>query len=143
MTTPAIAETSYTVRAHTLSHGTSEAALGRQTLVFDTSPGGDPALPGPAEMLCAAFAACLLKNVERFSRILPFAYEEATVEVVAWRQDSPPRFTRIRYDLRMQSDEPEHRVDLLHRNLRKHGTVYNTLAATCDVDGVLHAAPPA
>ncbi|MGW3071332.1 hypothetical protein [Kitasatospora sp. NPDC001132] len=35
-------------------------------------------------------------------------------------------------------------ADLLHQNLRRFGTVYNTLAAVCDVDGtVVPVAPPA
>jgi len=31
--------------------------------------------------------------------------------------------------MRLVTDEDERRVDLLHRNLRQFGTVYNTLAA--------------
>ena len=43
--------------------------------------------------------------------------------------------TLVRYRLEVVTDEPPERVDLLHRNIRRHGTVYNTLAAACDVDG--------
>jgi hypothetical protein len=40
------------------------------------------------------------------------------------------------------TDEPERRVELAHRNLRNYGTVYNTLAAVCDVHGEMVAVPP-
>jgi uncharacterized OsmC-like protein len=82
-----------------------------------------------------AFAACVLKNVERFSRILPFRYQEASIKVVAERQEAPPKMIRVTYSLRLVTDEPEQRVELLQRNIQKYGTIYNTLAATCDVSG--------
>lgn len=91
--------------------------------------------PGPAELLAGAFAACLLKNVARSSALLPFAYDSASVTVTMHRQEAPPRFTAIEYALHIVTTEPEHRVELLHRNLQKFGTVYNTLAAVCDVSG--------
>jgi len=110
---------------------------------FDTSASQSDLLPGPADLLIMAFAACVLKNVERFSRILSFGYEEASIEVVAERQESPPKMTRITYSLRIVTDEPEHRVELLHRNIRRYGTIYNTLAATCVVSGDIETRRPA
>jgi uncharacterized OsmC-like protein len=97
--------------------------------------------PGPAELLAGAFAACLLKNVERFSRILPFRQEGARVRVRVERQDAPARFTKVTYKLHVRTDEDDAHVDLLHRNLRSHGTVFNTLAAVCEVSGELIAEP--
>ena len=92
-------------------------------------------MPGPAELLAAAFAACLLKNLERASRVLPFGYRHAEVDVTARRQDTPPAFVEIGYELRLDTDEPERRIQLLHYNLRRFGTVYNTLAAACHIHG--------
>jgi uncharacterized OsmC-like protein len=86
-------------------------------------------------LLCASLAACLLKNIERYSEMLPFQYETAAVEVEAVRQDNPPRLTRMRYRIEILTDEPEQRVALLHRNIRKYGTITNTLAAACDLTG--------
>jgi len=99
--------------------------------------------PGPADLLAAAFAACMLKNVARSSAMMPFAYESAEVEVVMHRQDAPPRFTAIEYALHLVTAEPEHRLELLHRNLQKFGTVYNTLAAVCEVTGSVTRSHPA
>lgn len=126
----------YSVRAHSLSGGRSAAAAGNQTIPFDaTWDVPAPGLPGPAELLAAAFAACLLKNVERTSKRLGIQYQDATVDVTAERQDAPPKFSAITYELRLTTNEREQRIDLLHRNLRRYGTVYNTLAAGCSIEG--------
>ena len=66
---------------------------------------------------------------------MPFSYRSVSVDVTGHRQDSPPRFISFRYQIRLTTDESADKVDLLHRNLRHFGTIYNTLAATCDVDG--------
>lgn len=134
----------YRVTARTVGPGRARAEAGNEMIDFDASWASvDPSgLPGPAELLRSAFAACLIKNVERSAQLMPFRYEQAEVDVTAHRQDSPPKFTTIRYELRVTTDEPDERAQLLHRNLRKFGTVYNTLAATCDVDGSLRPVPP-
>lgn len=109
-------------------------------VAWDAAPTGDP---GPAELLASAFAACLLKGLSRAGAMLPFRYESAEVEVTLTREDVPPRFSAIDYALRIVTDESERRGDLLHRNLRQFGTVYNTLAAACTVTGTLTIVPPA
>jgi uncharacterized OsmC-like protein len=125
----------YEVHARIVSPGRSEVAAKASRIAFDSSPGQSVELPGPAELLASAFAACLLKNVERFSVILPFRQTGASVRVEVEREDSPPRFTRIAYELHVVTDEDARRVELLHHNLKRHGTVFNTLAATCEVSG--------
>ncbi len=97
--------------------------------------------PGPAELLAGAFAACLLKNIARSSALMPFAYDAVDVTVTVHRQDAPSRFTAIEYALHLVTAEPAHRVELLHRNLQKFGTVYNTLAAVCEVSGTVTTTP--
>ena len=131
--------TSYEVEARIVEPGRSEVTAKAATIAFDSSPGQGPELPGPAELLAAAFSACLLKNVERFSEILPFRQTGAWARVTVERQDAPPRFARLTYELHVATDEDDRRVALLHRNLRTHGTVFNTLAAACEVTGELIA----
>jgi hypothetical protein len=63
--------------------------------------------------------------------------------VLARRQDAPPKFVAIEYELRLVTDEPQRRVDLLHRNIRLFGTVYATLAEACSVDGRIVTEPVA
>lgn len=137
--------TVYVVTATARGDGTAEASAGSETIRFDAAWARPPSgLPGPADLLASALAACLLKNVERAGQLLPFRYEHARVEVRARRQDAPPRFVEVSYEVHLVTDEPSRRVDLLHRNLRQYGTVYNTLAAVCDVHGeVITTAPDA
>ena len=116
------------------AHGLSAA--------FDGTAGRLDDLPGPADVLCAALCACILKNVERFSDMLPFRYESAEVVVTAEREDPPPRIVRMRYRLRIVTDEPAERLALLHKNIRRFGTITNTLAAACDLTGEIESVPP-
>lgn len=134
--------TTYRVRARTTREGRVVADVADQTIAFDASWAAEPSgLPGPAELLAAAFAACLLKNLERAGSLLNFRFENAEVDVTARRQNVPPKFVEIAYELRIGTDETERRVDLVHLNLRKFGTVFNTLAAACDVHGEVLAVP--
>lgn len=126
----------YTVRGRTSAARDSAVDTAEETITIDASWGTTPSgAPGPAHLLAAAFAACLLKNLARAAQLLQFRYRDAEVEVTARRQDSPPKFVEISYTLHIATDESQRRVDLVHLNLRKYGTVYNTLAATCDVHG--------
>jgi len=109
----------------------------KATIPFDGSQGMGDAVPGPAHLLAGALAACLLKNVERFHHMLPFAYSGASVEVELDRRDAPPAIVRARYLLEVHTDEPAARCALLHKNVRKFGTITNTLAAACELEGSL------
>ena len=132
----------YSVEAAVVQRGLARAVSREATIEFDTSVEQSASLMGPAELLASAFAACVLKNIERFARILPFTYQTASIQVTLERQDTPPRITSVQYALHIVTAEPPHRVDLLHRNLMKHGTIYNTLAAACPVTGSITAEPP-
>ena len=96
----------YEVEACIVRPGRSEVSAKRSTIAFDSSPAMGGELPGPAELLCSAFAACLLKNVERFSKMLPFRQHGASVHVRTERQQKPPICIRIGYELRVVTDEP-------------------------------------
>jgi len=115
----------YEISASVSQGGQATVQAKRSEIRFDGSAEQNPVLPGPAELLAMAFAACALKNVERFSHILPFRYESASFHVVAERDEHPPRIARIRYTLTIETDEPPQRINLLHLNIRKYGTVYN------------------
>lgn len=131
----------YQVSARTLGNGTSEVNARGYRFQFDSSPGRSDTLPGPAELLISAFAACVLKNVERFAEMMPFQFTDATIEVKAEREGPPPRISRIHYVLTITTNEPDRRVELLHRNIAKYGTIYNTLAATSAVSGEIVVRP--
>ncbi|MFI5304976.1 MAG: OsmC family protein [Nitrospiria bacterium] len=125
----------YEVIARVVGPGLSRAECKQASIEFDTSAGQSQTHMGPAELLVSAFAACVLKNVERFSGILPFAYQGASIRVIAEREEEPPRITKINYILRVTTNEPPNKVDLLHRNIQKFGTIFNTIASACQVSG--------
>ena len=130
--------TRYEVDGENLPGGRAHIAAQGSTVRFDGGATGE-VLPGPADLLAAALAACILKNVERFSKTLRFRYQRATVHVAVEREDRPPRIVRARYSLRVETDEPEPRLALLHRNILKFGTITNTLAAAADLHGEIVA----
>lgn len=131
----------YTVDAQVTRGGEASLHTKGPAISFDGSTEQGDELPGPADLLTAAFAACAMKNVERFSHMLPFAYEQASITVRAERQDTPPKIIAVHYELQVTTDEPAHRVELLHENIRRHGTIFNTLAAMSEVTGDIVAVP--
>jgi uncharacterized OsmC-like protein len=134
----------YAVTGETKPGGAAAAISARTSrIVFDGSAQAGDLLPSPADLLCAALSACILKNVERFSQLLPFRYTAASIRVEAEREEPPPRIVRMRYVLRVATDEPAHRVELLHTNILKFGTITNTLKAACELHGEIVAEPSA
>lgn len=134
--------TRYEARGTVVHGGAARLESSGFDVAFDGSADRDTTLPSPAELLCASLCACLLKNVERFSRRLPFRYESARVHVEAERESAPPRIVRMRYRLEIVTDEPARRVELLHKNVRKFGTISGTLSAACELDGEIVAIAP-
>lgn len=135
---------SYRVHGVSRPGGHGKVRCNTTDIKADTGAISDGFRPGPAELLCASLAACLLKNIERFSEMLPFQYDLATVEVEAERMAAPPRMTVMRYQIEIVTNEPDRRVELLHRNIRQYGTITNTLAAACDLTGevIAHRSHP-
>jgi uncharacterized OsmC-like protein len=132
----------YSVQAECRAGGEATVRSRASNIPFDGSAQTGQTLPGPADLLCAALSACILKNVERFSHLLPFRYESASVEVTAEREEPPPRIVRMRYRLRVVTDEASVHVELLHKNIRKFGTISNTLAVACELTGEIEAIAP-
>ena len=132
----------YRVSARATHGGDADVTAAQTVIPLDAGWATPPTdAPGPADLLGSAFAACLLKNLARAGALLGFEYDDAHLDVVLHRQDAPPKFTHIEYALRISTDEPARRVELVHTNLRKFGTVYNTLAAVCEVRGTVTAVP--
>jgi uncharacterized OsmC-like protein len=89
------------------------------------------------ELLLSALAACMLKGIERVTPMLHFEIAGAEVRLEAVRQDAPPKLTLIRYEIVVDSPESNQRLDLLHRNILKYGTISNTLAPAVPFEGSL------
>lgn len=116
------------------SHG-SEATTKEARIVLDTDMAGRPDAFNPAEMLLASLAACILKGTERVIPMLAFELWGIEVSLHGRRQDSPPKMVRIDYEIMVDTNESDARLALLHRNLQKYGTIYNTLAGATELVG--------
>jgi uncharacterized OsmC-like protein len=118
------------------SHG-SEARAKAARIMLDTDMAGRDDAFNPAEMLLASLAACMLKGAERVAPMLEFELRGIEVSLQGTRQDSPPKMVRIDYEIVVDTDEGDQRLDLLHRNLRKYGTISNTLAEAAELVGTI------
>ena len=49
----------------------------------------------------------------------------------------PPKLESISYEIIVDTDEPDRRLELLHDNVKKYGTVFNTVAPGTQLVGVL------
>lgn len=127
----------YIISAHRIdSHG-SEAATKDATIILDTTIDGRPDAFNPAELLLAALAACMLKSIERVTPILKFSLQGVEVRLHGVRQDKPPKMVAISYELIVDTDESDRRLELLHQNVRKFGTISNTIADAVKLEGVI------
>ncbi|MCW7494006.1 OsmC family protein [Leptospira sp. 2 VSF19] len=97
-------------------------------IILDTDMAGNPNAFNPAELLLSALSACIIKGVERVSPILHFQWKGIQVIVDGIRQDVPPKMESIRYQVIVDTEESEERLHLLHENIKKYGTVFNTIA---------------
>lgn len=102
---------------------------------LDTNLQGNPEAFNPAELLLAALSACMIKGIERVVPILKFDLRGIEVRVHGVRQDVPPRMESISYEIFVDTDEEEHRISLLHENVKKYGTVFNTVAPGTELQG--------
>jgi len=107
------------------------------TIAFGTAPQSADTLPNPAELYLGALAACMLKNVERFSGMMKFQYTQATIEVKSLRLGNPPRMAEISYRLIIHSEDHKLNTRLLQKNLEKFGTIYNTVKGSCSIEGTI------
>ncbi len=127
----------YSIIAKSYSGGDAEAIANNAEVHFDASAGRKEKLPNPAELLLTSLAACMLKNVERYSEILKFEYTKAYIEIKGTRNDTPPYMSKIDYKLQVESSMDRKKLDLLHKNILKFGTITNTLAKATDLKGTI------
>jgi uncharacterized OsmC-like protein len=118
------------------AHG-SVARCKDAELVLDTDMAGRRDAFNPAELLLAALAACMLKGIERVTPILKFRLRGVEVMVHGVRRDVPLGMESIDYEIVVDSDEEDRRLELLHENVRKFGTVFNTVAPGTVLAGTL------
>ena len=121
------------------AHG-SLARCKNAEIALDTDLAGNPDAFNPAELLLAALSACMIKGIERVTPILKFSLRGVEVRVNGVRQDVPPKMESIDYEIVVDTDEPERRLELLHENVKRYGTVFNTVAPGTQLSGRLRRA---
>jgi len=130
----------YEINATLVSGGIAKANANNSEIAFDATSGRDDVLPNPAELLLTSLAACILKNVERYSEILNIPYRKAKITIHGTRNDNPPYMSEINYSLEVDTDAEEHKIDTWHKNIIKFGTITNTLNRACKLEGTMKKA---
>ena len=127
----------YAVHARRMDAHGSFATAKATELLLDTGIDGRPDAFNPAELLLASLAACMIKSIERVTRILEFDLHGVEVRLEAIRQDRPPKIASIDYEIIIDTEENDRRLELLHVNVCKYGTIFNTIAAATTLKGSL------
>jgi uncharacterized OsmC-like protein len=131
---------SFHVEARRLDAHGSLARCKNAEIALDTDVAGNADAFNPAELLLAALSACMIKGIERVTPMLKFSLRGVEVRVHGVRQDVPPKMESIDYEIVVDTDEPDRRLDLLHENVKKFGTVFNTIAPGTQLSGRLKRA---
>ena len=127
----------YTVDVDRLDEHGSLARCKQAEVTLDTGTAGRADAFNPAELLLTALAACMIKGIERVTPMLKFEYRRVHIHLRGIRQDSPPLMSEITYEIQFDTDESDHRLDLLHANVKKFGTVFNTIARATNLTGTI------
>lgn len=106
-------------------------------ITLDTDLAGRRDAFNPAELLLAALSACMIKGIERVTPILGFRLRGVEVRIHGVRQDAPPLLESVSYEILVDTDESDHRLELLHENVKKYGTVFNTVSPGTQLTGHL------
>jgi uncharacterized OsmC-like protein len=127
----------YQITAHRIDANGSTAQAGAAEIVLDTCLDGRPDAFNPAELFLASIAACMIKGIERVCPILGFELSGVKVQLHAKRQDAPPMITAVDYEIVVTTQESEVRLELLHKNVKKYGTIFNTVSQAVAIEGRL------
>lgn len=127
----------YNVVAHRIDGHGSEAATKQATLTLDTDMNGRPDAFNPAELFLASISACMTKGIERVAPMLHFQFRGVEVRLHGVRQDAPPLIVSVDYEIIVDTDEDDRRLELLHTNVRKYGTISTTVAKATRLQGTI------
>lgn len=125
----------YSIKASSSADNDAIIHVKQSDIDFGTTERTSEILPNPAELFLGSFAACILKNVERFSGMMRFSYEKAELTVHAERLENPPRMDRLTYELTIYTQDEKMNSSLLKKNIEKFGTIYNTVKQICEISG--------
>ena len=127
----------YSVQARRVDDHGSLATTKQAEITLDTDVKGREDAFNPAELFLAAVAACMIKGIERATPKLKFDLRGVEVKLHGVRQDSPPKMISIDYEIVVDTEEDDRRLELLHTNVRKFGTISNTVAEATKMEGTI------
>jgi uncharacterized OsmC-like protein len=127
----------YRVSARWLDAHGSEATTKDARLTLDTDMQGRADAFNPAELFLASIAACMIKGVERVAPMIHFQFQGVEVHLHGMRQDAPPMMVSVDYVIIVDTQEEDRRLELLHTNVRKYGTISNTVAQVTKLEGTI------
>lgn len=128
---------SFDVTSRRIDEHGSVSVCKQAEIRLDTDLSGNPEAFNPAELLLAALSACMIKGIERVTPILRFSLKGVEVHIHGVRQDVPPKMESIDYEIIVDTDESDQRLELLHENVKKYGTVFNTVSTGTVLRGSL------
>ena len=127
----------YRVSARRLDAHGSEATTKEARLTLDTDVKGRVDAFNPAELFMASIAACMIKGIERVAPMIHFQFDGVEVKLHGIRQDAPPMMVEVNYEIIVETAEDDRRLELLHTNVRKYGTISNTVAKATKLEGTI------
>jgi uncharacterized OsmC-like protein len=127
----------YLVEARRVDAHGSLATTKRASIALDTDVNGREDAFNPAELFLAAIAACMIKGVERVTPMIKFELRGVEIKLHGVRQDAPPKMISVNYEIVVDTDEDDRRLELLHTNVRKFGTISNTVAEATKLEGTI------
>ena len=102
---------------------------------------GRPDALNPAELLLVSLAACMIKGAERVAPMINFDVRGLEVSLHGQRQDNPPKMVAITDELLVDTAETDEWIELLDKNIRKYGTISNTLDDAVELSGTIRENP--
>ena len=72
--------------------------------------------------------------------MINFQLRGVDVRLHGVRQDAPPLIVSVDYEIIVDTDEDDRRLELLHTNVWKYGTISNTVAKVTKLEGTIRRA---
>lgn len=117
----------------------SQVTAKETSLTIDTSMAGRVDALNPVELLLASLSACIIKGIERVAGTLDITYDTVHVSLTAHRPEDEARIEDITYLIAIGTTADQNKLDLLHKNLMKFGTIYNTVKSGTMLSGEIKA----
>ncbi len=109
------------------------------SMVIATGMVGRSDALNPVELLLASLSACIIKGIERVAGTLGIEYDSVNVALTAHRPDDEARIEDITYVITVGTSADQVKLELLHKNLMKFGTIYNTVKSGTSLKGEIKA----